>query len=285
MDYEISPRYAAGLRKNFFDTQRKSSKKIENQIKTLLSYSDFKFKDLRTLFAYYHRTINQIASISLFKLQGHETEIHGSLENPVYVEIEGSTCILLCIATPKSKQLLNATSEEYTEDYIRLEYYEVSVNPKKGMTFHAQKNPEYCEISSHTIERILQRRKSTKIPNIIEEITSSGIPTQQLFRALHTLPIKRWPFRIVIPSRSGAFLAEIDSSAPSILFRTFVKDEMFDFQESSVNATRVWLKDRSTTIYVTENQANELFNHKANHWWFDASKEQHLSYRNVVSVS
>lgn len=285
MEYEISPRYAAGLRKNFFETQRKSTPKIESQIKSLLAYSGYQFNDYRTLSAYYHRILKQLSSISLLMLRGYATEVHGTPENPKFVEIKGSSTILTCIATPKTKQLINSDGQEYTEDYIRLDYFDVSINPNLGMTFIAQKNPEYCEISSHTIERILQRRKTTKIQNIIQEINSSVLSTQQLFGALQTLPKKRWPLRIAIPSRTGAFLAEIDSSAPSILFRTFVKDEMFDFQEASVDATRAWLQDRNSTIHVSSVQANELFNHKANRWWFDQTKEQHLSYRNVVSMT
>lgn len=285
MEYEISPRYAAGLRKNFFETQRKSTPNIESQIKSLLSYSGFKFKDHRAFMAYYTRTIKQLSSQALFAFKGQLGEGKGTSDNKNPTAIPGSSIILLCIATPKAKQLINSNNEEYTEEYLLLEYFDVSVIPNLGLCFRTRKHTQHCEISSHTIERVLQRRKTTKNDNIIQEIRSSAIASLLIFEALNHIQENRWPLRIVIPSGTGAFLAEIDSSTNTLLYRTFVKDEMFDFQEASVDTTRSWVQNRQGSMDVTKIQADELFNHKTNRWWFDKSKEQHLSYRNVVSMT
>lgn len=272
--YEISPRHAAGIRKNYFDAQLMTSPKTLAQVKALMSYSGFRFKSFRDFFAYYKNI-----SIKLDKVALYSVVIDPSKEDPQFYT-------LACIATPLSKTVINsANGQSYVEDYLKLQLIELTSDPTKGYLYKALLYPQHCEITSHTIERIIQRLKTTQIDNITFEIKSSVSFMTNMFNALAHYPIDRWPKRMVIPSRSGAFLVEIDAKTQTILYRTFVKDEMFDFQEQSVTATREWIRKAAQTNAMTSKLASELLTHKANKWWFDPNKDQKFTSSISESVS
>lgn len=261
--YEISPRHAAGIRKNYFEAQLKKSPKTISQLNSLISYSGYRFKTFRDFMAYYKNVTKKLGEIGLYVIT-----VRPDPESIKYVSFT-------CVATPENKAVYNSANDQnYTEDYLKLDFIELTTDLSVSLSFDLHKYPQHCEITSHTIERIVQRLKTTKLDNITQEIKSSAKSMTTLFNALTYYPAHRWPKRMVIPSNAGAFLAEIDSKTQTILYRTFVKDEMFDFQEDSVNFTREWLNKTRRTAEMTPQLATELLTSKSNRWWFAPNKDQ-----------
>lgn len=254
--YEISPRHAAGICKNYFEDQFKKSPKTINHIKSLMSYSGFRFKSKRDFSAYYNSVIKKLNEVALYTMP---TDAGG----------------FACIATPQNKDIYNSkTGESYTEEYLKLQFMYLSADPDQGFIYNFFEFPSHCEITTHAIVRIIQRMKTTQIKNITNEIQSSVISMANMFLALQHYSLARWPKRMVIPSAAGAFLADINIQNQAFLYRTFVKDEMFDFQEWSVDATREWLRKAKKAKDISPQLASELLNHKSNKWWWDPNKNQ-----------
>ncbi len=256
--YEISPRHAAGICKNYFEDQLKKSPKTITHIKSLMSYSGFRFKSKRDFLAYYKSADKKLHEVALYTMSSST-----------------GGYLIACIATPLNKDIYNSTAgESYTEDYLKLQFMSLSIEPNQGFVYNLSELHNYCEITKHAIVRIIQRIKTTKIENITNEIQSSVISMMNMFLALQHYPLPRWPRGMVIPSATGAFLVDIDIKTQAILYRTFIKDEMFDFQEQSIDATREWLRKSKQSKGISSQLASELLNHKSNKWWWDPNKDQ-----------
>jgi len=261
--YEISLRHAAGICKNYFEDQLKKSPKTITHIKSLMSYSGFRFKSKRDFLAYYKSADKKLHEVALytmsFSTSGDKKRFYS----------------FACIATPLNKDVYNSTTREsYTENYLKLQFFYLSTEPDQGFIYDLFEFPNYCEITMHAIVRVIQRIKTTKIENITNEIQSSAISMMNMFLALQHYPLQRWPRGMVIPSATGAFLVDIDIKTQAILYRTFVRDEMFDYQERSVDATREWLLKAKKAKDISPQLASELLNHKSNKWWWDPNKNQ-----------
>jgi hypothetical protein len=261
--YEISHRHAAGICKNYFESQLNKSPNTIAQIKSLMSYSGFRFKSFRDFYAYYKSATNKLGEIALYTLSTSSK----SNSKEMYC--------MACIATPMNKTVSNSTNgQTYIEDYLKLQFIQLGTDLSQGLMYDLFEYPQHCEITSHSIVRIIQRMKTTQIDNVTYEIRSSAMSMFNILVAMLQYPISRRPRRMVIPSASGAFLVDFDAASQTIFYRTFVKDEMFDFQEQSVNATREWLQKVKKAKSMSPQLASELFNHKSNKWWLEPKKDQ-----------
>lgn len=258
----VSPIFARGLRRNFFETYQQEHPSDAKNLSAAFSYSGYPFKSKRDFVAYFNNTALKLGKYA------------------IYYDVKRSPSLVMhqvSVSTPKSKKVRGKSGDVYDELYLEFESYCLVGNTDKYY-YDVLHYPIKMEVTSHTIERLYQRLSTTDFKVVRDEIASSINAFMQIHLAVMADETWQKPNSILIPTKNGAFLTDFSSDRRVLSVRTFIKETQLPSHEYSLNYTRKWLS------YITENnitkqQANDLLTHPANRWWFDSNFDQKFTSR------
>lgn len=258
----ISPVFARGLRKNFFESYQREYPSDTKNLTAALSYSGYPFKSKRDFAAYFNNTVSKLAKYA------------------IYYDVKRTRTMIMhtvSVATPKSKMVRSKSGEIYNELYLEFEFY-CLIGKLDDWSYEIFVCPIKMEVTSHTIERLFMRLATTKPMLVRDELASSIDAFMKIHMAVMFDKTWQTPNCIIIPTANGALLTDFSSERLVACVRTYIKEALFPFQDYSLNVTRKWVESIKDNDITKEN-ADALLSHPSNRWWFDQNFDNKFTSR------